>query len=69
MTFRSSEVLDAGHIFEGPDGQGFKLKRSLRHGDPIMADLFEPFGGAPAPVGGEAMPFWLQQSLKSLANQ
>ena len=48
-----------GQRLYGPDGQGYTLTRDVFTAEPVEADTFEPFGGAPAPVAGTALPAWL----------
>lgn len=61
--------IPAGHIFHGPDGQGYRLTRDVQTGDDIMAKDFEPFGGAPKPESHTSMPRWLQHELAVLYEQ
>lgn len=53
------------HIFHGPDGQGYRVTRDCVAGEFIKPDMFEPFGGAPEPKGGEVMPEWLHAQIFS----
>lgn len=51
------------HIFHGPDGQGYRITRDCTPGEPITADMLEPFGGAPEPKAGGSIPLWLAKQL------
>ena len=62
-------MIKAGHIFNGPDGQGYKLNSDLNVGDVIRSDLFVPLGGAPKCRGGESIPTWLASVLESHGEQ
>jgi hypothetical protein len=54
-----------GHVFAGPHGQGYRLKSDLNTGDILKADMFEAFGGAPAPAPNTPMPKWLDYEIKN----
>lgn len=56
--------LEKGHIFKGPNGQGYVLLKDLISGmEWPGSDFFEPFGGSPQPVDGVIMPDWLSEQL------
>lgn len=56
--------LPKGHVFHGPDGQGYRAIRDIDARQFIaMARDFEAFGGAPAPASGEVMPEWLRNAI------
>lgn len=57
--------LPKGHVFHGPDGQGYRLTRDVQTGDPILADMFEAFGGAPVSESGKQMPNWLFRGIQT----
>lgn len=56
--------LPKGHVFNGPDGQGYRLTRDVDEA-PFLAKAadFEPFGGAPPPVSHTSMPKWLEKAI------
>ncbi len=56
-------AFDKGHIFPGPDGQGYRLVEEVTAGQVVRAEHFEPIGGAPAPTDGIAIPFWFRKQL------
>jgi hypothetical protein len=57
-------LFRAGHRFEAPDKKsGYVLMRPLRRGDAPCASDFRPYGGAPRPVVGDQLPWWLHNQL------
>jgi hypothetical protein len=58
MTFK------AGHIFNGPDGQGYELTHDLVPLTLITLETFKPFGGAPVPSANDLFTPWLAEQLQ-----
>ena len=56
-------MFDAGHMFEGPGGQGYKLTRAVSSGEAVSPDMLEGYGGAPVPVAGELLPRWFAKQI------
>jgi hypothetical protein len=46
-------------IVHGPDGQGYRITRNVRRGEPVCTTDFEALNGAPQPKPNEPMPDWL----------
>lgn len=59
-------MLDAGHKFEGPDGQGYMLTRPVNVGDAFTPSMLAPYGGAPEPTAGTLMPSWLAKAISKV---
>lgn len=60
-------VMLKGQKICGPDGQGYEIAKDVHPGDPVMADQFKPFGGAPEPRAGDALPDWCAAAIKARA--
>lgn len=58
-------MFSKGHVFHGPDGQGYTLNGDVSEGDFITASQLAPFGGAPEGVAGEPLPNWLAKQVFS----
>lgn len=60
-----------GHVFHGPNGQGYRVTRDCAPATLIRADDFEPFGGAER-LGSSAMvplamfPPWMAAQMQAL---
>jgi hypothetical protein len=58
-----SAKFKAGHVFHGPNGQGYALRSDARVGATITSSLFEAIDAAPEPVDGQRMPEWLSKQI------
>lgn len=58
--------IKSGHVFHGPNGQGYTLVKSLSVGDVITVDHFKPFGGAPKLRAQEVVPSFLDEALRKI---
>ncbi len=65
-------IPEKGHVFHGPDGQGYKFTTDAVAGERIRPSHFEAFGGAPDPetwmVPGAIVywPEWLSDQLRDM---
>lgn len=48
-----------GHAFKGPEGMGYVLTRDVYEADALLEGDFKPYGRAPEPRTGDALPDWL----------
>ena len=53
-----------GEVIHGPNGQGYVVQNAPRIAEPIRAEHFRPFGGAPEPKPNQPMPDFLIAALK-----
>ncbi len=60
----SEPLFRAGHVFKGPEGEGYLLLRDALPGELIRAVDLKPIGGAPKPEPNQLMPVWLPPSLQ-----
>lgn len=56
-------LFEKGHVFHGPDEQGYILTRDVFTGDLLKNTDVLPFGGAPEPVAGEVIIEWLAKQI------
>ena len=58
-----SLLFEKGHVFIGPDGQGYELTRDIRVYDPMMDSDLKAFGGAPETGPNMVLPDWMSKYL------
>jgi hypothetical protein len=59
-------IIKKGHVFKGPNGQGYELTQDIEDTTEVSTHHFEPFGGAPVPVQGEPMPEFLLKQIQEI---
>ena len=61
--------MKAGRVFEGPNGQGYRLVKDIHLPHPMTVAHLEPIGETPAIVEGELLPKWLVDALQVKADE
>lgn len=57
-------LFEKGHVFIGPDGQGYELTRDVPKDEVMTATDFREFGGAPKTGPNMVLPEWMTGYLK-----
>lgn len=57
-------LFEKGHVFIGPDGQGYELTRDIPKDEVMTATDFREFGGAPKTGPNMMLPEWMTDYLK-----
>lgn len=56
----------AGTLIEGPEGMGYRVRKTMTMRDPKTDEFLEPFGGAPVATGDDRAPRWLFAGLSAV---